>query len=519
MRRLLTVYILVVAVLLAAVGLAYSSYTRSLELSAQERHVILDTMRELAEEKVISIESEILEVDRALFGQVDINNLPALQKRLHSAEAAVDSVLIVGADLQIMASGFFTTRSDTAQQLERRRKFYEKEVIPQLGLENAPINRRSYLHRYFAGRPHLFSFSRRIAPPDRIYYIIVEIDLGYLVGTVFPQFFGARSPRLYQVVDNNGELVYGFPFTGIPNRDVVEIPFSETMSHWRLRVTQKDRTTLTDRGSRNKLDLGLIGISLTVIVAALFVVVVSLRRERRANELKSEFISNVSHELKTPLSIISMFGEMLALGRTKSASQATEYAEIIWRESVRLSRLIDNVLDFAKLEKGADVFEFTEQSMGEILDRALALCRHRIANAKMILEWEIEKDLPKAMIDQNAMTLAILNLVDNAIKYAHSGNKIVAHLYQKQKTLILDIQDFGPGIAPEEQDAIFERFYRSRSVRLKPIRGSGIGLALVKHIAKAHQGNVVVISTHQTGSTFRLTIPITNRESRWEADT
>ena len=109
----------------------------------------------------------------------------------------------------------------------------------------------------------------------------------------------------------------------------------------------------------------LIGSAVIVLFAGLVFLAFAIQRERRANELKSEFISNVSHELKTPLSIISMFGEMLANGRTKGPEQATEYADIIWRESVRLARLIDNVLDFAKIERGKDVYEFGASAIGQ----------------------------------------------------------------------------------------------------------------------------------------------------------
>ena len=123
----------------------------------------------------------------------------------------------------------------------------------------------------------------------------------------------------------------------------------------------------------------LIGGAVTVILGGLAFLGFAIRRERRLNELKSEFISNVSHELKTPLSIISMFGEMLAEGRTKSPEQAHEYAEIIWRESVRLGRLIDNVLDFAKIERGMGVYEFAEADLGEVVDRAIELSGRRVA--------------------------------------------------------------------------------------------------------------------------------------------
>ena len=171
-----------------------------------------------------------------------------------------------------------------------------------------------------------------------------------------------------------------------------------------------------------------IGGAVPVILAGLAFLALALRRERRSNELKSEFISNVSHELKTPLSIISLFGEMLANGRTKSPEQATEYAEIIWRESVRLGRLIDNVLDFAKIERGMGVYEFAEEDLAEVIDRALDLVGRRLTAADMTLDVELEPDLPPVRLDANAFTLAVLNLIDNATKYAADGKKLELRL-------------------------------------------------------------------------------------------
>jgi two-component system phosphate regulon sensor histidine kinase PhoR len=203
-----------------------------------------------------------------------------------------------------------------------------------------------------------------------------------------------------------------------------------------------------------------------------------------------------------------MFGEMLANGRTKSPEQSTEYAEIIWRESVRLGRLIDNVLDFAKIERGMGVYEFAEADVGEVVTRAIDLVQRRLTAAEMTLDAKIAAELPPIQLDANAYTLAVLNLIDNAIKYAADGKKVEVDLHREGDRIVLAVRDFGPGIELEEQARIFERFYRARAVRLKPIRGSGIGLALVQHIARAHHGDVVVESTPGKGATFRLWLPI-----------
>ncbi|HMG22904.1 MAG TPA: HAMP domain-containing sensor histidine kinase, partial [Kofleriaceae bacterium] len=259
---------------------------------------------------------------------------------------------------------------------------------------------------------------------------------------------------------------------------------------------------------RQLVDSLLIGVAVTVILAGLTFLGVTIRRERRLNELKSEFISNVSHELKTPLSIISMFGEMLAEGRTKSPEQAHEYAEIIWRESGRLGRLIDNVLDFAKIERGMGVYEFAETDLGEVIDRATELSARRVAAAEMTLEVDIAPELPVMQLDANAFTLAVLNLIDNAIKYAAAGVRIALAVRCDGDRVELTVRDWGAGIDPDEHDRIFERFYRARAIRLAPIRGSGIGLALVQHIARAHGGDASVISVPGEGATFRLDLPV-----------
>ena len=229
--------------------------------------------------------------------------------------------------------------------------------------------------------------------------------------------------------------------------------------------------------------------------------------------MKSDFIANVSHELKTPLSLIRMFGEMVATGRHKGEEAAREYGGIITRESERLSHLIDNVLDFSRLERGKASYHFAEGNLADVVERALDVCRYRVEREKMKLVVDIAADLPGVRMDENEMTLVVLNLVDNAIKHAAEGGRVAVTLARASGFVTLSVRDFGPGIAREEHPRVFERFYRSQSTRERNVRGSGIGLALVKHIAEAHGGRVIVQSpvldtpddTH--GAMFKVFIP------------
>jgi two-component system phosphate regulon sensor histidine kinase PhoR len=418
---------------------------------------------------------------------------------------AATSVFVLDDHLQLVLDGSVSTRVGYSRT-EFRDKFLAR-ILPELPLAKQPVGKRGHVYRTWDGRPYLFSFMKRVSG-ERTFYVVIEDDLIHLVDKVFPQFFSmsSSSKRLYQVRDEKGQLRYGPPFSDTLGEPVQETRFVSTVDGWVLRVTQKD---MTDPGldRRKLIDSLLIGGAVSVILAGLTFLGFAIRRERRLNELKSEFISNVSHELKTPLSIISMFGEMLADGRTKSPEQAHEYAEIIWRESVRLGRLIDNVLDFAKIERGMGVYEFAEADLGEVVDRAIELSARRVAAAEMTLEADIAADRPVLQLDANAYTLAVLNLIDNAIKYAADGKRIALAVHRVGDRVVLTVRDWGPGIDPEEHDRIFDRFYRARAIRLKPIRGSGIGLALVQHIARAHRGDADVASVPGQGSTFRLWLP------------
>ncbi|MBX3156960.1 MAG: HAMP domain-containing histidine kinase [Deltaproteobacteria bacterium] len=510
MRRLLLLNALIFAVLAAAAALAYYSFSATSEGTAREREITL--MEELAEEKVTSLEQVIDYADSKLMRGVNLDELSADQlDRLPKAHgAAVLAIYVLDEHFKPVPNGFSARPHVREARLDPGyRTWFLDKVVPVMGMAKKKADERGHLYFTLEGTPTMFSYMRRLSG-DRTFYVVVEDDLNYIIFTLFNQFFhnSDASKRLYEVRDDKHAHRFGYEFGDASNDFLVEQKFRITMDDWTLRVAQRDETGREELRRKQVINSVLIGGAVTVILAGLAVLGFAIRRERRLSELKSEFISNVSHELKTPLSIISMFGEMLANGRTKSAEQAHEYAEIIWRESVRLGRLIDNVLDFAKIERGA-VYEFEDADVGEVVERAVELSGRRVAAAEMTLEADIAPELPMVRLDANAFTLAVLNLIDNAIKYAADGKRIELALRRDgDQRVVLSVRDWGQGIDPEEHERIFERFYRARAIRLKPIRGSGIGLALVQHIARAHGGDATVTSAPGAGSTFSIWLPV-----------
>jgi two-component system phosphate regulon sensor histidine kinase PhoR len=240
------------------------------------------------------------------------------------------------------------------------------------------------------------------------------------------------------------------------------------------------------------------------------IVVVASVKERRLAALKSDFVANVSHELKTPLSLVRMFGEMLLSERVPSDEKRRQYLGIIVAESERLTALIENVLDFAKVERGKAAYEFAPGQVGDVVARAVDVYRYRAEREGMEVSLRVAADLPLASIDARAVELAVINLLDNALKYAKDGGRADIEVARAERSICVRVSDRGPGIAPEEQDRIFERFVRGRNAGETRVRGSGIGLALVKHIAESHGGRVRVSSPTTEGgrgSAFEILIP------------
>jgi two-component system phosphate regulon sensor histidine kinase PhoR len=205
-----------------------------------------------------------------------------------------------------------------------------------------------------------------------------------------------------------------------------------------------------------------------------------------------------------------MYGELLQLGKVKTPEKAREYAEIITRESERLTRLIENVLDFSRIERGRAAYEFQLGRLEPVVERSLDVYRHRFEREGVKLTTKLDGELPPMLLDENAMTLLLLNLLENALKYgrAEAGGEISVYLTRVGDVLRLVVQDNGPGIPATEHRRIFDRFYRTLSARATNVRGSGIGLSLVKHIAEAHGGTVTVESEPGRGAAFLVDLPL-----------
>jgi two-component system phosphate regulon sensor histidine kinase PhoR len=185
--------------------------------------------------------------------------------------------------------------------------------------------------------------------------------------------------------------------------------------------------------------------------------------------------------------------------------------QIIVTESERLTALIENVLDFAKFERGKSAFEFHNGDVGHAVVRAVDIYKYRAEREGVEVEVGIDPHLRPVLFDERAIELLLMNLLDNALKYAKDGKKVKIEVRAGENEIAIRVSDKGPGIPAHERRRIFERFVRGSAGTEKQIRGSGIGLALVKHIAESHGGKAWVESEGGQGSTFVVTIPYAQR--------
>ncbi len=232
-------------------------------------------------------------------------------------------------------------------------------------------------------------------------------------------------------------------------------------------------------------------------------------REARLSRMKTDFVANVSHEFRTPLATIQVLAEIMKLGRVKQWDKVREYGESISSQSQRLTQLINNILDFSRIESGRQGYQFELTDITEVVNGALEVCAGQIKQSGHRIEVELpEQSLPMVRLDTSALTLALTNLLDNAIKYSGDSKQITLRLAQDVDAIAISVIDHGSGIPRDEQEKIFEKFYRISTGMVHDVKGTGLGLSIVKHIVEAHRGKVSVESAPGRGSAFAIRLPV-----------
>jgi two-component system phosphate regulon sensor histidine kinase PhoR len=234
----------------------------------------------------------------------------------------------------------------------------------------------------------------------------------------------------------------------------------------------------------------------------------NIRSEIELARIKSDFVSNVSHELRTPLALINMFAETLSMGRIKTEEKRNEYYGIIHQEADRLSKIVNKILSFSKLEADKWKFNFAKTDLNLLAANIYNSYKYHLRQTGFEFILEQYDGTLEADLDSEAVSESLINLIENAVKYSDAMKHIIIRTGRTDNRVFIEVEDRGTGIAPEEQTKIFEKFYRGDNGNVHNTKGTGLGLALVKHIVNAHKGEIKLKSKLGEGSVFRLLFPL-----------
>jgi signal transduction histidine kinase len=336
--------------------------------------------------------------------------------------------------------------------------------------------------------------------------VVLILSPEYCRKELWPPILGNSStaPVAVSIAAPGGRLFAGEPLTGSTGLSSTQTAADGGLS-WQISTRPRDMRAL-DRGIswRQQLYLGMISLVIVMLGFGGYFLVRAVRREMEVARLKSGFVSTVSHEFRSPLTGIRQLANMLEQGRVPSDEKRQQYYTLMRRESDRLARLVENLLDFSRMEEGRREYRQDPIDVSAWLGGLAEEFRGDLSGQEARLETTIPENLPAICGDREALSTAVLNLLDNAVKYSLPPVTVRLEVEAVGTDISIRVCDKGIGISDEDQAHIFDKFFRGGSEATQTVRGAGLGLSLVQHIVTAHKGTLHVDSRPGEGSTFTI---------------
>jgi signal transduction histidine kinase len=309
-----------------------------------------------------------------------------------------------------------------------------------------------------------------------------------------------------RILDDKQLLVAGDP--NVTTEAFVKASMGKWMPQWRMELYFRDTVVFENAAKKQAaLYTWTAILVIALILAATATAGVSVNRQMKVNRLKNDFIATVTHELKTPLSSMRVLVDTLLAGDCRDEKQEKEYLELIARENLRLSRLIDNFLTFSRMERNKKAFDIQPCEPAKIVADAAEAVKTKFGSNKCAFESSVSDGLPLVMADHDSAVTVLVNLLDNACKYSDSDKQISLKVFAEDGEVCFAVKDNGYGMTKRVMKRIFERFYQADQSLARSAEGCGLGLSIVKFIVETHKGKITVESTPGKGSCFTVRLP------------
>ena len=348
-------------------------------------------------------------------------------------------------------------------------------------------------------------------------YLIMPVNQKYLTNTYLRyklnEKFGPKQESGMQVWirdwTTNNVIASSHPNAAY-NHDKIQFKkkFPDLFDNWKLEVAFTNTPTVKASGASLFKNLIALGVAVVLLLGALVFMFTSAQKERALAERQAGFLANVTHELKTPLSVMQAAGENLSDGRVEDQSRIQSYGTHIYNEAVRLRKMIEKLLDVAKADAGQSLIEPKPVNIEKLVQNYVQEHKAYIDNKDFTLETSVAENMPMAMIDTDNFDTILTNLVENAIKYSRKDKYVGIFLDVQDGKIRLRVKDHGVGMSRKVMSHIFDKFYRAEDTLTAQTKGHGLGLSIVKNLVELNGGNITVKSEEGKGSTFQVTFPI-----------
>lgn len=353
----------------------------------------------------------------------------------------------------------------------------------------------------------LLAFITGMEDKNRIGLIIIDAE-EFITGILTPRIQSVAGEE-FDIFVYSDSVKYSINREIIFNPDNIELKKNLwLLPRYQLGISLKGETISGLVKRRTTMNLILISVLGIVLLAGVFIVFRYVRKEIEISQMKSDFVSNVSHELKTPLSMISMFSETLELDRVKNEEKKKEYLRIINQETNRLSRIVNSILSFSRIEAGRRSYNLVDTYLNDIVVQACSTFGHHLKEQGFKFQLITDENIPVQKLDEEAVSEAVVNLVDNAVKYSKNEKEVVVRTGKENNYSFVEVKDKGIGISLKDRRKIFDKFFRVSHGDIHDVKGTGLGLSIVKHIVDAHKGKIELESSPGKGSSFKLKFPL-----------